>query len=68
MSTLGTALRQLLAFFVDDGSLALLVLVWLGLVSLAVGRLEWPAPWTALLLFAGLAAILTFSALRRARQ
>lgn len=59
-------LRPLLAFFVDDGSLAVLVLGWLALLWLAIAKLQLPSRWGALLLFAGLAGILGASALRRA--
>ena len=59
--------RELLAFFVDDGRLAVRVLAWLALTWLAIARLRLPAPWPALMLFTGLAAILALSALRRAR-
>lgn len=59
--------QGLLAFFVDDGSLALLVLGWLALLWLAIAQLKLSAPWDALLLFAGLAAILAASAVRRSR-
>lgn len=67
MQALSRALRQLLAFFVDDGRLALLVLGWLALLWLAIAQLQLAAPWDALLLFAGLAAILAASAVRRSR-
>jgi len=67
MSVPARVLRQLLAFFVDDGSLALLVLGWLALLWLAMAHGKLPARCSALLLFAGLAVILAASALRRAR-
>lgn len=67
MQTLRRALRSLLAFFVDDGSLAALVLGWLMLLWLAVAQLQLPPTWSALLLFAGLAGILAASAVRRSR-
>ncbi|HEX4050289.1 MAG TPA: hypothetical protein VHY19_05375 [Steroidobacteraceae bacterium] len=67
MQALHRTVRELLAFFVDDGRLALLVLGWLALLWLAIGRLRLPAPWDALLLFAGLAGILAASAVRRSR-
>lgn len=68
MRTLRRALRALLAFFVDDGSLAALVLAWLALLWLAIAQLKLPTPWDAVLLFAGLAGILTASAVRRSRR
>lgn len=67
MRALSRAVRALLAFFVDDGSLAALVVGWLALLWLAIAQLKLPTPWDALLLFAGLAGILAASAVRRAR-
>ena len=67
MGALGTALRRLVGLFVDDGSLALAVVIWLFLAGLAV-RL-WPAGggWLALLLALGLLAILAENVLRTGR-
>ena len=67
MAALHRTVQALLGFFVDDGSLALLVLGWLALLWLAIAQLRLAAPWDALLLFAGLAAILAASAVRRSR-
>jgi uncharacterized membrane protein HdeD (DUF308 family) len=67
MQALRRALGSLLAFFIDDGSLAVLVLGWLALLWLAVAQLKLPPRWGALLLFVGLAGILAASAVRRAR-
>ena len=67
MGALGTALRRLVGLFVDDGSLALAVVIWLFLAGLGV-RL-WPAGggWLALLLALGLLAILAENVLRTGR-
>ena len=67
MGALGTALRRLVGLFVDDGSLALAVVILLFLAGLAV-RL-WPAGggWLALLLALGLLAILAENVLRTGR-
>jgi len=67
MGALGTALRRLVGLFVDDGSLALAVVVWLCLIALAVAL--WPAAagWLALLLGLGLLAILAENVLRTGR-
>ncbi len=67
MPTLRRALRSLLAFFIDDGSLAGLVLGWLTLLWIGIAQLELPPRGGALLLFVGLAAILAASAVRRSR-
>lgn len=67
MSWVKTALGELLGLFVDDGSFALAIVAWLLLAGLALPRLQLGSGWAGLILFAGLAAILVQSALRRAR-
>jgi hypothetical protein len=54
------------ALFVDDGSLALAVLLWLGACGLLLPHLGVPRAWRAPTLFAGLVLVLAGSALRRA--
>ena len=68
MSALKAMLREVFGLFVDDGSLAIAVLVWLALLRLLLPQLPVPALWRGVILFAGLLAILLESALRRARQ
>ncbi len=58
---------HLLEFFVDDWLLAVHVLVWLALTWFATAWLRLPSPWSALMLFVGLAAGLAVNASRRAR-
>ena len=67
MGGLGIALRKLVGLFVDDGSLALAIVAWLGLIALAAAR--WPAAggWLSLLLALGLLAILAENVLRTAK-
>ena len=61
-----TIFREVLGLFVDDGSLAIAILLWLGaLWLLPLGAF---ARWKGLILFAGLAFILVGSALRYARK
>ena len=55
------------SLLVDDGSFALSIVVWLGFVWLSRDALP-ATPWTGVVLFAGLAAILAESALRRSRK
>jgi hypothetical protein len=50
--------------FVDDGVFAGAILVWLILAWRVLPRLGLPGPLPALLLFAGLASVLVFGALR----
>jgi membrane protein implicated in regulation of membrane protease activity len=59
--------RELWGLFVDDGSFAASILLWLAL-ALLLARLTTGAWWVGLLLFAGLAAILSHSALRFSRR
>ncbi|GAC1346843.1 MAG: hypothetical protein NVSMB18_30160 [Acetobacteraceae bacterium] len=68
MSWVKTALSELLGLFVDDGSFALAIVGWLLVAGLVLPRLGLSAGWAGLILFAGLAAILVESALRRARS
>ncbi len=67
MRWLGTAWSEFIGLFVDDGSFALAILVWLLVAWLALPRLPLPPPWPPVILFAGLAAILVESAVRRSR-
>ncbi|KZC27032.1 hypothetical protein RHOFW510R12_35155 [Rhodanobacter sp. FW510-R12] len=68
MSWLKSIFREIFGLFVDDGSFAIAILVWLALLWLALPHLPIPAVWHGVILFAGLIAILIESALRRARQ
>jgi hypothetical protein len=66
MRWLKTVLAEILGLFVDDISFALAIIIWLGIFRLGLPRLNLPAAWNAVVLFAGLATILVESALRRA--
>jgi hypothetical protein len=68
VSWLGAIWRELIGLFIDDGSLAVLALLWLAVCGLVLPRLGIPDGWLAGLLFLGLAAILAESALRGARN
>ena len=61
-------LREILGLFVDDGSFAIAILVWLALVVVVLPRVAAGARWAGLALFAGLAVILIASVLRFARS
>jgi hypothetical protein len=60
--------REVVGLFVDDGSFAIAILVWLALVVVVLPRVAADAHWAGLALFAGLALILIESVLRFARQ
>jgi len=63
-----TIWSEFIGLFVDDGSLAVAVLVWVGVAWLLLPRLGLAEDWAAPILFIGLALILVESAFRRARQ
>jgi hypothetical protein len=66
MLWLKTILAELFGLFVDDVRFALAIIIWLGLIRSGLPRLNLPAAWNGVILFAGLATILAESALRRA--
>lgn len=68
MKWIGTVVREVFGLFVDDGSFAIAILVWLVLVGLGLPRLGIAAGWDGLILFAGLALILVATAAQRARR
>lgn len=68
MRWLKTIAREVWGLFVDDGSFAVAIVVWLGLVVVALPRFAPAARWGAPILFAGLAAILCGSVLRFGRR
>lgn len=61
-----TILREILGLFVDDGDLALAILLWIAALALLAHFV--PAIPAAILLFLGLAAILCESVTRFARK
>lgn len=69
MNALRTILAEIVGLFVDDGSLALALVLWcagVGAAILVVPAL--PAPLAALGLLAGCVGILLLNVLRAARQ
>jgi hypothetical protein len=62
---LNTVWAETVGLFVDDGSLALVGLVWLGICWLLT-RVAALSHWLPTILFIGLALILVESAIRRA--
>lgn len=67
MRLLLSALREIVGLFVEDGSLALVALIWVGLCAL-LPRLLPGTGWTGVILFIGLAALLIGNVRRRARR
>jgi hypothetical protein len=68
MTWIVAAARELVALFIDDGSLAVAVLAWVAIVVLAVPALPIGGTWLALALAAGLALIFAENVLRAARR
>ena len=68
MAWLREIFRELFGLFVDDGSFAIAILAWIGLLWLLLPRLNISAGWNGIILFAGLGLILIESVLRRARK
>lgn len=67
MGVIVSMLRELVALFIDDGSLAVSALVWIAACALAP-RLGVPPIWQGAALAAGLAVILVENALRGAAR
>ena len=68
MTMIRLVIKELVGMFVDDGSLALLALVLIALITAAVKLLALPPLVGGLLLLAGCLAILLQSARRAARD
>lgn len=68
MSWLETVWSEFIGLFVDDGSFAVAILVWLAACWLVQPRLPLPPAVPPMILFVGLALVLVESALRQSRQ
>ncbi|MBV9114716.1 MAG: hypothetical protein JOY67_18035 [Hyphomicrobiales bacterium] len=68
MSWIKMVISELAGLFVEDGSLALAILIWLALIGFAVARFDGLSEWQGVVLFAGLALILIENTWRRARR
>jgi hypothetical protein len=68
MNALRTIFREIFGLFVDDGSFALQILIWLALTAFLLPYLGWLSRSRGIILFLGLAAILMGSAIRYARR
>jgi hypothetical protein len=60
--------REILGLFVDDGSFAIAILVWLGAVVFVLKHAVAHTEWLSIALFGGLTLILIESVLRFARR
>ena len=68
MNRIKNILREILGLFVDDGAFAVAILLWLAVIRWVAPRVHIPARETGILLYVGLALILSESALRYARR
>ncbi len=68
MAWVKTIWSEFIGLFVDDGSFAIAILLWLGACWAVLPRLPLPAALPPLILFVGMAVILAESALRRSRK
>ena len=68
MRWLKSIAREIYGLFVDDGSFAAAIMVWLAFCVVALPRVTAGTWWAGPVLFAGLAVILIESVLRLVRQ
>ncbi len=68
MRWLRSIAREILGLFVDDGSFALAIVIWLLMIVVLLPHVIASANWAAPALFAGLAIILAQSVLRYSRK
>jgi hypothetical protein len=64
---LGAALKELISLFVDDGTLAVGIVVWAAAAWWSAGRLPVDAIYQTLFFVAGFSALLAYSAVRAVR-
>ncbi len=63
-----TVLREIFGLFVDDGSFALGILVWLIIAGWVIRHFSYAVRWNGVILFGGLALLLVGSAIRFAMR
>ena len=68
MAGLFSMLKELWGVFVDDGSLAVALVVWVAISALVLPRLSLPVLWDGPMLFAGCLVILAINVLRAAKR
>jgi hypothetical protein len=67
MQTLTKILRKFIGLFVDDGSLAIIIVTWIAICGVALPNLVPVTTWRGPTLFMGLALILVENVLRGAK-
>lgn len=68
MKLIVTATKEVIGLFVEDGTLALLLVAWIGVAGLLLYRLPIGSSWNALILLAGCVCILVENVIRISRQ
>jgi hypothetical protein len=68
MQALRRIMRELIGLFIDDGSLAVVVVIWIAICAVVLPILVPTASWQGPIMFVGLALILLESVTRRAKQ
>ena len=68
MKVLKTALTEIYGLFVEDGSYAVAIILWLLFAALVLPHLPLSPPLRGPILFVGMAAILLESVLRASRK
>ena len=68
MRWIKTIAAEVIGLFVDDGSFAGAIILWLGVMWLLSLNLLNGVGWSGLALFSGLGVILLWSAMRRVRR
>ena len=68
MNWLKVIWSEFIGLFVDDGSFAVAILVWLAACWLVLPHLGIPQFWPPAILFVGLVVILAVSAIRRSGE
>ena len=67
MAALISILKEALGLFVDDGSLALALILWVAIAGFGLPPMPLPPAWDAPLLFVGCVLILVVTVIRSAR-
>jgi hypothetical protein len=68
MNAVMKALEELIGLFVEDGSLAIAIIVWIGVAALLFPHLPGGISWRAPVLFLGLGLLLFENVWRSARK
>jgi hypothetical protein len=65
MASIAAVLKELWGLFVDDGSLALALIIWVAVCGFGLPRMPIPVAWDGPVLFIGCLVILVFNVLRK---